>query len=167
MSSTRSKKIFLLLSIVVPFLLYCIYYYGMMIKNAPYRFSDFDSITFEYGQKDSLVNKFNSKTGDYQYLNKKDSLVKKHLRLTSDDLLYLHRKAADLGFWDFPSDERGDTSKNADKVRYLIQFKYKDKTKQVIFDSDFYGNPKLKDANVMLIKEIQQSLETAEAREKK
>src|SRR5437879_1724538 len=105
----KSKKIFLALSIIVPFLFYCIYYFGMVLKNAPYKFTEFDSIVFQYGDRDSMVNKFNSKTGEYQYLNVRDSLVKKHLRLNKDDLLYLHRKAADLGFWDFPADETGDS----------------------------------------------------------
>src|SRR5476651_70891 len=103
--NNRNKKIFLITSITLPFLLYSGYYYGIMIKNAPYKFAEFDHVRFEYGDGDSLANKYNSKTGDYQYLTKNDSLVKKHLRLSKDDLLYLHRKAADLGFWDFPSKE--------------------------------------------------------------
>src|SRR6187402_3060585 len=129
--SNRGKKIFLILSIIVPFLMYCVYYYGMMVKNAPYKFVEFDSIVFQYGTGDSLVNKYNSKTGEYQYINKHDSLVKMHLRLTKDDLLYLHRKAADLGFWDFPSSELGDTASRAGvkPPRYLIEFNYKRKSK--------------------------------------
>ena len=75
--SNKSKKIFLALSIVVPFLLYCFYYYGMMVKNAPYKFSEFESITFKYGLGDSLINQYSSTTNTYQYLNEKDSLIKK------------------------------------------------------------------------------------------
>ena len=165
--SNRSKKIFLILTIVIPFLVYCIYYYGMMIKNAPYRYSDFESISYTYGKKDSLINQFDSGTGNYQYLNKRDSLIKVHIRLTDNDLLYLHHKAADLGFWDFPSNEKGDTTLAVKPVRYVIAFKYKKKTKKVIFDSNFDGDPKLIDANKQLIKELDQSLETAERRIKK
>lgn len=162
----NTKKVFLIGTVVVPFLVYCIYYYGMMIKNAPYRFADFQSISIQYGEKDSLVNKFNSSTGEYQYLNRRDSLVKTHIKLTESDLLYLHHKAADLGFWDFPSNERGDTVKEK-PVRYIIEFKYKKKSKRVVFDSNFVTDPKLIDANRQLIKEIDQSLETAEKRLKK
>lgn len=165
--SSRTKKIFLIFTIVVPFLLYCFYYYGMMIKNAPYRYADFQSISIQYGEKDSLINKFNSSTGDYQYLNKRDSLVKVQIRLTDNDLLYLHHKAADLGFWDFPANEKGDTTSADKPIRYIIEFKYKTKTKKVIFDSNFAGDPKLIDANKQLIKEIDQSLTTAERRLKK
>ncbi len=167
--SPRFKKVFLIMTVVVPFILYCVYYYGMMIKNAPYRFVDFQSVSLEYGHKDSLANKYDSHTGMFQYLDRKDSLVKEHIHLTKDDLLYLHRKAADLGFWDFPSNEIGDTTAAAAKkaVRYVIQFKYKEKTKRVIFDSDFFGNPKLVDANQRLIAEIQKKLTDVENRGKK
>ena len=161
----RKKKIFLLLSIVVPFAFYCFYYYGMMVKNAPYKFVEFESITFNYGLGDSLINKYNSKTMDYQYVNTKDSLIKSHLKLTKDDLLYLHRKAADLGFWDFPSNMSTDTSKNGKVLHYFIEFKYKRKTKRVIFDTAFDGNPNLKDAAERLVKEIQAKMEEAEKRQ--
>lgn len=164
--SNGKKKIFLLLSIVVPFMLYCFYYYGMMVKNAPYKFSEFDSITFNYGIGDSLINKYNSKTMDYEYVNSQDSLIKSHLKLNKDDLLYLHRKAAELGFWDFPSNMVNDTSvrKDAKAPHYYIEFKYKRKTKAVMFDAAFDGNPNLKDAAERMVKELQSRLEAAEKR---
>jgi hypothetical protein len=167
--SDRSKKIFLFLCITVPFLAYCIYYYSHMIKNAPYKFSEFQSIVFEYGPGDSLVNKYNSKTGDYEYMNTRDSVVKMHLHLNKDELLYLHRKAADLGFWDFPAVEMGDTTlkrKGTKPPRYLIEFNYKRKSKKVIFDASFDGDPKLRDANEQLIKEIEKVLSDAEGKQK-
>ena len=166
MSSLRSKKIFLVASIVVPFLVYCFYYYGMMIKNAPYKFSEFESIKFEYGYGDSLVNKYDSKTGDYQYVNRRDSVVKMHLKLNKDDLLYLHRKAADLGFWDFPKNELSEDSAGK-SLRYVIELNYKRKTKRVVFDVTYNGEDKLIDANERLIKEIKSKLTEAEARTKK
>jgi hypothetical protein len=163
--STRSKKIFLVASIVVPFLLYCFYYYGMMIKNAPYKFSEFQSIQFQYGYGDSLLNKYDSKTGDYQFVNTRDSVIKMHLKLTKDDFLYLHRKAADLGFWDFPAKELN-TDTKVRSPRYMMQFNYQRKSKTVVFDAAYDGNDKLKDANERLIKEIQKVLQDAEARQR-
>ncbi|MFD0793832.1 hypothetical protein ACFQZX_09395 [Mucilaginibacter litoreus] len=164
--SNRSKKIFLILSVAVPFLLYCMYYYGMMIKNAPYKFSEFESLKFEFGYNDSLLNKYNSATGEYQFVNRRDSVVKMNMKLTKDDLLYLHRKAAELGFWDFPANELK-TDSNERSPRYLMEFKYKRKTKKVVFDAAYSGNEKLVDANQRLIKEIQKVLTEAEARTKK
>ena len=168
--SDKAKKIFLAFAIIVPFLLYCVYYYGMILKDAPYKFTEFKSFTFQYGDADSMVNKYNSITGDYQYLNNRDSLVKIKLPLTKDELLYLHRKAADLGFWDFPSNELNNDTTNLKGVkppRYIIEFNYLHKSKKVIFDASFNGDPKLKDANEQMIKEIMHVLTDAEDHQKK
>ena len=166
--SDKAKKIFFTLTIVVPFLLYCVYYYSHMIKNAPYKFTEFKSFVFKYGISDSMVNTYDSKSGDYQYLNRKDSLIKTNLLLRNNDLLYLHRKAAELGFWDFPSQELADTTKIKGKpLRYYIEFNYQRKSKKVWFDESFGGDTKLKDANENLIKEIQHVLADAADRNKK
>lgn len=165
---SRTKKIFLALSVILPFLFYCLYYYGHMLKNAPYKFTEFESMSIQYGDRDSLLNKFDSKTGNYQYLNSRDSLIKMRLHLTKDDLLYLHRKAADLGFWDFPENEIGDSVKSGPQpVRYIIEFKYQRKSKRVVYDSNFEGDPRLIDANQRVIKEIMQVLNQEEQNEKK
>lgn len=163
----RKKKIFLGLSIAVPFLIYCFYYYGMMVKNAPYKFSEFESITFKYGLGDSLINTYDSKTGSYHYLNDKDSLVMTRVKLSKDELLYLHRKAAQYGFWDFPSDltaPSNATNKNA--PHYFIEFSYQRKTKKVLFDVNYSGNEKLKDAVRDLIEIISNTINTAESRQR-
>jgi hypothetical protein len=163
--TNKSKKIFLALSVIVPFMLYCFYYYGMMVKNAPYKFSEFESLTFKYGPGDSLINQYESKTHHYQFVTKADSLVKKKVKLTKDDLLYLHRKAAQLGFWDFPSEVTNtEESSNPSSPRYYIELKYQRKTKKVLFDSDYNGDPKLKDAVRLLIEEIDRTISDAEDR---
>ena len=168
--SDRGKKIFLILTIVVPFLLYCVYYYSRMIKNAPYKFTEFKSIVFKYGNGDSMVNKYNSATGEYQYLNKHDSLIKVYAPLTIKDEKYLHQKAAELGFWDFPSKELNSDSaklKGEKPPRYYIEFNYKRKSKKVIFDSAYDGDYRLVDANKHLIEEILHMLADAEERQKR
>jgi hypothetical protein len=168
--SSRAKKIFLILCIVVPFLFYCVYYYGMILKDAPFKFKEFKSFVIQYGTGDSLINKYNSATGEYQYVNKRDSLIKVNMRLTNSDLLVLHRKAAELGFWDFPADERNTdtTHLNGNKPpRYIIEFNYLHKSKKVIYDANFVGPQKLEDANQQMVKEIQSVLSGAEARQKK
>ncbi|RYY37313.1 MAG: hypothetical protein EOP46_03195 [Sphingobacteriaceae bacterium] len=167
MSSGR-KKIFFALSIIVPFLLYCGYYYGMMVKNAPYKFAEFKSIVFEYGNGDSLVNKYNSATRNYQFVNSRDSLIKMKLFVSKDELLYLHRKAAELGFWDFPANQINTPGKIEPNVpHFKIQYNYLRKSKTVIFASNFEGPEPLVDANKRLIKEIQRILNDAEVRSKK
>jgi hypothetical protein len=168
--SDKAKKIFLGLTIIVPFLFYCIYYYGMILKDAPYKFTEFKSFTFQYGTGDSMINKYDSKTGDYQYLNNHDSLIKTNLLLPQSDLLYLHRKAADLGFWDFPANEVNNDTTDRHGIKpphYLIQFNYQRKSKKVLFDAAFNGDVRLKDANEQMIKEIMHVLADAEDKQKK
>ncbi|HYK76208.1 MAG TPA: hypothetical protein VEV16_04465 [Daejeonella sp.] len=166
--SNRSKKIFLAISIIAPFLMYCFYYYSIMVKNAPYKFAEFESITFKYGIGDSLVNQYNSKTGDYQYLNNADSLIKTKVKLSKDDLLYLHRKAAEQGFWNFPENMSGKANPghDANAPRYYIEYDYQHKSKHVLFDADYNGNPKLGEAARNLIKEINSMVEDAHSRQR-
>lgn len=170
MRDSRSKKIFMICAVVVPFVAYCVYYYAHVFKNAPYKFSEFESITFQYGPgADSLLNRYDSTTGEYQYVDMRDSVIKMNLHLPKEELLYLHRKAAELGFWDFPSVEIGDTTmrRNGMKpLRYVIEFKYKRKSKKVIYDQSFNGDVRLIDANQRMIKEIKLVLDKEEGIER-
>lgn len=168
--SDKAKKIFLLLTVVGSFVIYSVIYYIGVFKRAPFQFDEFRSISFKYGTRDSLLNSYNSATGDYQYLNRKDSLIKEHLVLTRNELLYLHNKASELGLWDFPSvEENNDTAdlKGAKPPRYIIEFNYKRKSKKVIFDANYQGPQKLVDANRDLITEIQKVLTEAQDKQKK
>lgn len=164
--NNRNKKIFLALSIAIPFLVYCVYYYGIMLKNAPYRFADFESFTLKYGMGTNLINQYDSKTGYYQYENTSDSLIKTHVKLNKDDLLYLHRKAAELGFWNMPDViESGDTTRTT--PHYYLEFKYKEKSKKMLFDLNYTEKERLRAAAKSLIDEVSNKVNEAEDRAKK
>jgi len=164
--SERSRKIFLYICIIVPFVGYCIFYYSNMIKNAPFRFADFESIEFSYGEPNHMLNTFNSETAVYQYVNRRDSVIKTTLKLRKDDLLYLHRKATEYGFWNFPDDMTLATNNDSTKqvVRFFLKFNYKEKSKQMLFDSNYPGDPKLYDAAKTMVSEVQRILNDAEDR---
>jgi hypothetical protein len=162
MSST-SKKIFLIASVIVPFLIYSVVYYAHVFKNAPYKFAEFEYFTFAYGPGDSLVNKYDSRTGDYQFVNSHDSLVKVNVRLSKKDLKKLHEKASLLGFWDWPSDETGDSTVVHNGIHaphYVTEFVYKRKSKKVDFEESFSGDPQLKVANEQMYKETRHILDS-------
>ncbi len=161
----KQKRIFLAICITVPFILYCVYYYGIMIKNAPYKFSEMESITLKYGLGDSLINQYDSKTGNYQFVNDQDSLVRTKVKLSKDDLLYLHRKAVDMGFWNFPEDMSAKEKKFTNAPRYYLEFKYERKSKIVYFDLDYQGNDKLKEAAKILIETVSKTINDAEDRQ--
>ncbi len=162
--STKGKKIFLALTIVVPFLIYCIIYYTPIIKNAPFRSKDFVSLQYQWGVKDTLENHYDSATGAYQYLDNSDSTIRKTVFLKKDDIIYLHNKANELGLWNFPDTIGTKTAKSADVPRYDLQFNYKEKSKHVVVYGNFNGNPKLLDAAMQMRKLVEETLGQAEKR---
>jgi len=165
--SDKAKKIFLAICIIVPFIIYCIVYYSAMVKNAPFRFADFESIEITYGTPSEMVNKYNSKTGEYQYLTKDDVLIKDTVRMRKDDLLYLHRKAQELGFWNVDNNmtnEKRDSSLNQEVPRYILKYTYKDKAKEVTLDADFVGPDKMKDAAKSTVDAVMTMIAEAKAR---
>jgi hypothetical protein len=168
--SDRSKKIFLFTIIVGSFLAYSIIYYAQVLRDAPYNFKEFKSFVIKYGTRDKMLNYYNSTTGEYDHLNRQDSLIKGHLQLTMADLDSLHKGARDLGFWDFPDYElSSDTANPAtrDVPRYFIQFNYKRKSKQVLFDANFKGPARLVDANKNMVKRITDILNAVRERQAK
>ena len=165
--SDKSKRIFLAICIIVPFIIYCVVYYSAMIKNAPYRFADFESIEITYGTPSEMVNTFNSKTGDYQYLTNDNTLKKENIKLRKDDLLYLHRKAQELGFWnvdDNMTNPNRDSLLDQEVPRYILKYTYKDKSKQVTLDADFAGPDKMKSAAKSTVDAVMIMLAEAKAR---
>ncbi|WP_240904774.1 hypothetical protein [Sphingobacterium sp. SGR-19] len=165
--SRRSKTIFLALCIIGSFFIYCVYYYSNMVKNAPFRYSDFEYISIQYGSRDSMLNSYNSATQDYQYLNRENEIVKKKLKLTSDDLLFLHRKAMEMGFWNVDNDmttHRADSLEGRMVPRYILEYKYKEKGKTVTMDADYPGNQKMMDAAKTTIETVLERINIANAR---
>lgn len=162
--SNRGKKIFLALSIIVPMIIYCYIYYKPIIQNAPFRKADFVSMQYTWGVKDTLENQYNSKDGHYQYVNSRDSLVKKTVFLKSDDILYIHSKANELGLWNFPDTIGVKSAKSMAIPRYDLHFNYKEKSKHVVIYGDFDGNPKLLDAAMQMRKVIEETINQAEKR---
>jgi hypothetical protein len=164
--STKAKKIFLLLTIVVPFLGYCIIYYTPIIRNAPFRSDEFVSFQFQWGAGNDLPNIYDSATGNYQYLDAKDSLVKTNVKLRENDIIYLHNKANELGYWNFPDViANSDTDLKKSKVlRYVFTFNYKRKTKKVIFLTDYTDIPKLANVAAQMKTLVETTIGDAEER---
>jgi len=138
-----------------------------MVKNAPFRYSDFEYIDIRYGTPDSLLNSYNSATQEYQYLNRENEVVTQKLKLTSDDLLFLHRKAMEMGFWNVDDDmttPRQDSLEGRHVPRYVLEYKYKEKGKTVTLDADYPGNQKMKDAAKTTIEKVLEMINIAQAR---
>ncbi len=164
--SNRARKIFILVSVIIPFLIYCVVYYTPMLKNAPFKSAEFVSLNYKWGVGKTLDNSYDSATGDYQYLNDKDSLVKTNVKLRKDDIIYLHNKATEIGFWNFPeliANNAADTT-SATILRYELEFKYKRVSKKVIYLSDYSETPKLRDLAVQMKTLVEQTINQADER---
>lgn len=165
--TSRSKRIFLAICVIVPFIIYCWVYYSAMVKNAPYRFSDFESIELTYGLPGEMLNKYDSKTAEYQYLTKDNRVMKDTVKMRKDDLLYLHRKAMELGFWNVDDDMTTTRTAEADGKnlpRYILKYTYKEKSKEVVLDADYNGTQKMKDAAKSTIDAVITMIAEAQAR---
>ncbi|GGI28445.1 hypothetical protein GCM10008119_32680 [Pedobacter mendelii] len=119
---------------------------------------------YKWGIKDTLENQYNSKTGAYQYVNSRDSIITKKVLLKSDDILYIHSKANELGLWNFPDTIGVKSAKSMSVPRYDMLFQYKEKAKHVVVYGDFDGNPKLLDAAMQMRKIIEETINQAEKR---
>jgi hypothetical protein len=164
--TSRGKKIFLALSIIVPFLIYCVVYYTPMIQNAPFKSSEFVSFQYKWGVGKVLPNSYDSATGVYQYLDNRDSLIKTNVKLRSNDIIYLHNKANELGLWNFPEviANQGADLTSPKVLRYEIQFNYQRKSKKVIILSDYNEIPKLRDVSTQMKTLVAQTINDAEER---
>jgi hypothetical protein len=158
--TSRGKKIFLISSVVVPFLIYSIVYYAPIIRNAPFQEKYFISLEYRWGLGTELVNSYDSKTGQFKYLDKNDSLITTDLKLTQRDVKYLDSIADVQGFWNLPSIiANGEADLNDPiKLRYVIKFNYQKKSKEVTYFPSFSGNEKMKGAASKMQKEIELTL---------
>lgn len=165
--SDLSKRIFLAICLLVPFILYSVYYYAGMVNNAAFRFSDFESIDIRWGYPGEMVNHYNSATQEYQFLNKDDSLIIDVLKLRENDLHYLHSKAQIIGFFNVDNDMTGEGQESLSgkkPARFELTYNYKEKSKKVILDADYPGNPKMKDAAKTTVDEVLKMIAEAYAR---
>ena len=164
--TSKGKKIFLALTIVVPFMIYCVVYYTPMLRNAPFKSKEFVSLQFKWGVGPVLENSYDSATGEYQYVDTRDSLVKVNFKLRKNDIMYLHSKANELGLWNFPEviANTGADLKSPKVLRYELQFNYQKKSKKVIYMTDYTEIPKLRDVAGQMVKLISQSINEAEER---
>jgi hypothetical protein len=160
----RGKKLFIFFTIIVPFLIYAIVYYKPIISNAPFKAKEFVSLEYKWGVGENLENSYNSTTGEYKYLNDKDSLVVKHIELTQRDKKFLDSNADVQGFWNLPDIvANSETDLNNPKMlRYFMKFNYQKKAKEVTYFPNFEGNPKMKSATAQMQKIIEQYLADSE-----
>jgi hypothetical protein len=141
-------------------------YYLLSLKKGPYRASSFVSIDYKWGVGDTLVNHYQSATGDYQYLDNKDSLIKTKVKFNANNVIFLHSKADELGLWSLPNviaNSKEDLKSNK-ILRYEITFTYEEKVKKVIFVTNYSQDLAIAATASKLQQLVAQTISDAEAR---
>lgn len=144
-------------------------YYLINIKQGPYSAAQFVSLQYSWGIGDSLANHYNSATGDYQYLDAKDSLIRTNVKLHSNQIIYIHSKANELDFWNLPDViANPGTDLKSDKIlRYEMVFAYEGKTKKIIFFTNYNEDMAVADKAAQLQQILAQTINEAEDRYQK
>ncbi|RZK50142.1 MAG: hypothetical protein EOO99_02850 [Pedobacter sp.] len=151
---------FIFCSIIVPFFLYCVIYYAPKIRNEPFKAKEFVSLKYAWGVGSQLDNHYDSATGQYVYLDNQDSLVSKKILLTEKNTKYLDSIADLQGFWNLPSVMANQVEDTLSTTipRYIIEFKYKRKTKRVLLMANFENKERMVSAGKTMQKTIAQLL---------
>lgn len=163
MAVNLRKNVSLIATVAVLIITAVVGYYVISLKKAPYAVSDFESFTYKWGMGDDFENSYSSLSGDYQYLNSRDSLVKTNVRLRSNDIIFIHNKVNELGFWNLPN-TIGKASVLGESVVCEIEFNYKGKSKKVTFHNNEDKHPGLLDSAKQIRDVLQQAIDEAEGR---
>ena len=160
------KNLSLIATVIVIVIISIAGYYLINQKKGPYPASALTSITYKWGMGDSLTNSYNSATGNYQYLNAKDSLIKTRVKLRANNIIFLHSKADELDLWNLPSVI---ANKNADLksdkvLRFEIVFNYEKKSKKIVFLTDYDEDLAVAHKIEQLQKTIRQTIDEVEDR---
>lgn len=141
-------------------------YYLINLKQGPYSASNFVAVSYKWGVGDTLLNSYNSETGDYQYLDNRDSLIKTKVKLRANNIIFIHSKANELDLWRLPAVI---ANKNADLksdkvLRYEMVFKYEGQTKKIIYLTDYDENQAIALAADELQNTIKKTIDEVEDR---
>ena len=159
----QKKNISFIATLAVIVITAIVGYYVISLKKAPYEVVDFESFTYKWGVGDNLENSYSSASGDYQYLDNRDSVIKTQVKLRANNIIFIHNKINEMGFWNLPN-AIGKRSTGAKTVVYELQFNYKEKSKKIIIYSDFDENPQLLDSAMQIKNIVQQAIDEAEGR---
>ncbi|RZK50141.1 MAG: hypothetical protein EOO99_02845 [Pedobacter sp.] len=130
----ENRKLIVVLSVLI--LVIGFGYAWLTLKRNPHQASQLESMQVAWGKSFGKVNKYNSQSGDYQFVDSRDSLFKVNFKLRKSEVIYLNAKLFELGFWDLP-EMMGSNKKAVDQDYFYLEVKYKDKLKKLEIYSDY------------------------------
>ncbi|WP_199117430.1 hypothetical protein [Pedobacter sp. ASV28] len=141
-------------------------FYLLKLKQGSHSAASFVSLRYSWGVGDSLLNSYDSKTGSYAYLDKRDSLIKKNFKLRANNVIYLHSKINELGLLDIPSvlANKNANLKDAKVLRYEFEFVYDNQLKKIVYLTNYDQDPVIANKAMALQKVVGQTIDEAEER---
>lgn len=143
--SDRYKKIYLIVMVVVPFLIYCGYYYSEMIRKAPYKFGDFRTITIDFNAPDGRETHIDIGTGTVIYARPGEQPLKDTISFGAEELREFHRNLYTNNFFDMPHEMKNEGSTDPSTGMYVIKAIYTGKQYKVVYETNYRGNKRYKD----------------------
>jgi hypothetical protein len=140
-------------------------YYLIKLKRGPYPAATFVSFQYKWGDGDTLANSYDSNTGNYQYLDHRDSLIHKKVKLNANNIIFLHSRVNEAGLWELPNiigsakDNKGNSA-----FRYEMIFNYEQQHKKIIYYPSANADVGLANSASKLIAAIEQTIKDAEDR---
>lgn len=156
--SPRFKKIYLFVMVVVPFLVYCGYYYGEMIRKAPFKFEDFQTIKVDFIAPGGREAHIDIAKGTVDYLLPGRGSVKDTISFSSDELQEFHRILYTNNFFEMPHEMQNEGSADSTTGVYTIDAIYERKQYKVAYETNYRGERRYKDKIERIITFIESNM---------
>lgn len=152
--------------IAVLFLLIVGGYYIMKVRSGGRKAAAFVSLNYKWGVGDTLQNSYNSKTGEYQFLDQNDKLIKEKFLLRTNNVIFMHSKINEQDLLNIPDTVANTLAniKDPKVLRYEFNFVYDDTTKNIIYLTNYDKDPSIGAKANALQKLVQQVITEAEER---
>ncbi len=141
-------------------------YYIVKLRSGGKRAVSFVSLTYKWGTGDTLQNSYESKSGQYHFLNQRDELIKENFKLRTYNIIYLHSKINEDDLLNVPDTiaNAGANLKDSTVLRHEFTIVYDDLTRHIIYLTNYDGDPVIQRRAHSLQKYVQQMILEAEDR---
>ncbi len=160
----KTKLILKIASVVV--IAAALGFYIFQMRSGGRRAASFVSLNYKWGVGDTLQNYYDSKTGDYKFINQRDSLIQENFKLRINNIIYLHSKIKEDDLLAIPDTIANDVSdlQNKELLKYQFSFVYDDTTRNIVYLSNYDKDMEIAKKAKMLQKLVEQTVLEAEAR---
>lgn len=161
-----SKQILYLKLAAVAFIVVVGGYYVSKLRSGGKRAAAFVSLNYQWGMGDTLQNSYNSKTGEYIFLDQSDREIRESFKLRTNNVIFLHSKINQEDLLNVPDTiaNAGANLKDPKVLRYEFEFVYDDTVKNIIYLTNYDKDPLIAAKASTLQKTVQQVISEAEER---